>query len=315
MSIRHFLAGAVAAVGALGLGLGAGMRLVPNETAISPIARIFDSLAPWFLAGAVVAGLVLMALSARKTGLVLLGAGILAVGQLWVDHRAVSAPLTPDRRADLRVLFFNMLGENAAWADRIVTAILAENPDVVVIAEGEGLYPALARLRDAYVFVSPCGFENCELVVATRRAPARFWTLSLNAAWGDRYAVAELASQNGKQVFVAASQSVKPWLSGIAESEQLRLAAQYDWLSGPVVAVGDFNAAPWGYSLYDVLRRSDMKALRWPVATWPAAAGAFGVPIDHVLVKGGARVVAVRPFGQDMGSNHRGLVADIALPQ
>ena len=81
-----------------------------------------------------------------------------------------------------------------------------------------------------------------------------------------------------------------------------------------MVAVGDFNAAPWGKSVQNVLKSSGMKALRWPVPTWPAAAGSFGLPIDHVLVRGGARVVAVHPFGVALNSNHRGLMADISLP-
>jgi endonuclease/exonuclease/phosphatase (EEP) superfamily protein YafD len=310
----QFLAGLCTAFGLLALVMGSVLRLVPNSTPISAIARSFDSLSPWFLALSLLAGLLVALLGRRWLGAGLVLASLGAASHLWSDHRAFSLPLAPELTSDLRVIFFNMYGDNAAYADRIVTAVIEADADVLVIAEGEGLHPALARLREAYKFVSPCAYEDCELIVASKRDPLRFWTLSLNAAWDDRYGVAELTTRTGKGYFLAASHSVKPWLSGIAESEQVRLAAQYNWLSGPVVAVGDFNAAPWGYSMRNVLKPSGMKALRWPVPTWPAGAGALGVPIDHILVRGGARVVAVQPFGPDLNSNHRGLLAEIALP-
>ena len=52
----------------------------------------------------------------------------------------------------------------------------------------------------------------------------------------------------------------------------------------------------------------------WPVPTWPAAAGRFGVPIDHVLVRGGPRLVSIAPWGAELGSDHRGLLAALSLP-
>jgi endonuclease/exonuclease/phosphatase (EEP) superfamily protein YafD len=144
--------------------------------------------------------------------------------------------------------------------------------------------------------------------------PLRSWKLKLNSAWPDRYAVSELETTSGKRVFLAVSHLAKPWLSGISEPEYAKLASQYDWLAGPVVAVGDFNAAPWALPMRHLLKQSGMKALRWPLATWPVAAGRFGIPIDQVLVHEGARVVRIAPFGDRQNSNHRGFVVDIALP-
>ncbi len=312
--VRQFWAGVVAGLGALALVVGELARIVPGGTPVTPLARIVDSLAPWALVVALLAGLLVLGLGSRWVGALLCAGAVGAGAHLWVDHRAVSLPLTPGRTADLRVIFFNVYGENAAFSDRIASAVIEADPDVVVFAEAEAVYAAMRRLGGHFDFISPCAFDDCQVVVATKRDPLRFWRLTLNDAFPDRYAVAELETDGGKRVFLAAAHLVKPWLSGIAEPEQARLISQYDWLSGPVVGVGDFNAAPWGQSLHAVLRGSGMRALRVPIPSWPRQAGGLGVPIDHVLVKGGARVVAARPFGDALNSNHRGILADIALP-
>ncbi|HDR27704.1 endonuclease/exonuclease/phosphatase family protein [Rhodovulum sp.] len=312
--LKAQFAGAVAMAGALCLLAGTAFRFVPTEAFPGALARILDSLSPWFLALALLAAAMAAALGVRRTGF---GLGVLAglaLGQLALQHRALSLPLAPERAADIRVLFFNALGGNAAFGDRIVSAVLATDADIVVIAEGKAIYPALARLRAHYAFVSPCAFEACELVVATRIPPKRFWRLSLNPVWDNRYAVAEMHTAGGAEFHLAASHLAKPWLVGISEAELARLTAQYDWLPGPVVALGDFNAAPWSLGMRRLLRRTGLRALRVPLPTWPARAGALGVPIDHVLVRDGARVVRVQPFGAGLNSNHRGFVADIALP-
>lgn len=314
MSLKANCAGALALTATACLGAGALMRFVPTETPLGAVARIFDSLAPWFLALALLSALLALRLGLRRTGAVLAVAALLCAGLLIRDHARLSLPEEPGRATDLRVLFFNALGDNSPHGDRIVTAILDQDPDIVVIAEAEAIYPALKRLRAAYDFVSPCTFEFCSLVVATRAPPLRFWRLSLNPAWEKRYAVTEVETGTGKRVFLAASHLMKPWLTGLSEVELARLTAQYDWLAGPVVAVGDFNMAPWSLPMRKLLKHTGMRAQRWPIPTWPAAFGPLGVPIDQVLVHEGARVVRTIPFGSQLNSNHRGFIADIALP-
>lgn len=312
--LKAQLAGAAVLTAALCLLAGIVFRFVPTETFPGALARLLDSLSPWFLAFALLAAGLSAGLGARRAGFGLIALTTLAFGQLALQHRALSLPLAPGRAVDLRVLFFNAREENAAYGDRIVSAVLESGADVVVIAEGEAIHPALARLREAYAFVSPCAVETCGLVVALRVPPERFWRLDLNPVWGKRYAVAELQTASGARVHLAASHLMKPWLTGITESELGRLSAQYDWLPGPVVAVGDFNAAPWSLGMRRLLRQTGLRALRVPLPTWPARAGALGIPIDHVLVRDGVRVVRVRVFGARLNSNHRGFVAEIALP-
>lgn len=314
VSPKANIAGALALISAIALAVGALARLVPAAAPAGAVARMFDSLAPGLLALAFLFALLSLACGLRRFGLGLALAAVFAAALLVRDHARLSLPLTPDRGADLRLLFFNALADNTAHGDRIVSAILAENPDIVVIAEAEAIHPALDRLQAVYGFVSPCDSGSCGLLVATRLPLLRFWRLSLNPAWENRYAVAELETGTGKRFFLAAVHLMKPWFTGLSEVELAQLAAQYDWLAGPAVAVGDFNMAPWSLPMRRLLAHTGFRAPRRPVPTWPAGLGALGVPIDHVLVHDGPRVVAIAPFGAALSSNHRGLVADIALP-
>lgn len=212
------------------------------------------------------------------------------------------------------MVFLNAFGSQAPDPEKIVDAAVAEDADVIVFAESGGVLPVLGRLPPDYGWVSPCAAETCEVLMIAKSRPIRFWRLSLNAAWPDRYAVAEFEAAAGQRFFLAGVHMVKPWFSGIAESEQAKLAAQFNWFDLPAVTVGDFNAAPWSLPFQRLLRATDMHSVPLSPATWPAAFGALGVPIDHALVHGGARVVGLRPFGGALGSNHRGLIVDISLP-
>jgi endonuclease/exonuclease/phosphatase (EEP) superfamily protein YafD len=306
------LAGALAALSVLALALGAGAVHVPPGTDLSAVARMADSLAPLCLALATLLALGAALAGLRRSGGALTLAAILAAGHLaWVQARA-GQPLATDQPPDLTVLFLNAFADDGARADRILDAVLAEEADVVVIAEAAAIAPALDRLRAAYPFVTDC--DGCEVVAAARTAPLRFWRLQLNPAWAPRYAVAELELPDGRRLFLAASHLVKPWYTSLADTERAQLAAQWAWFDGPVVAVGDFNAAPWSRPMRDLTNATGFRPLRLPPGTWPAAAGALGVPIDQVLTGNGAQITSVRTFGTETGSNHRGIVAGIALP-
>ena len=88
-------------------------------------------------------------------------------------------------------------------------------------------------------------------------------------------------------------------------------------LAGPVVAVGDFNAAPWSAPVMRLIART---GLRYGPGAWigsfPAelAGRTFptwvGVSIDLLLASGGAAVVA-RRHGARIGSDHWPLIAEI----
>ena len=78
--------------------------------------------------------------------------------------------------------------------------------------------------------------------------------------------------------------------------------------------MGDFNAAPWSRSLWRLERAHGLRHPSRPIATWPRELGGFGLPIDHILLRGPAGFQEISPWGEALGSNHRGLLARVALP-
>ncbi len=307
-------AGACAVLAALALAAGALARHVPTPAALGPLARMTDSLAPWLLAGAALAAVATATLGLRRMGAALTLGALVAAGSLALEQHRQGRSLAPDRPTDLRLLHLNALADDGARAGAIIDAVLAEDADVVVVLEARAIRPALDRLRDAYPYVSPCDADTCEIVIASRTVPTRVWQLQLNPAWPPRYAVAEIELAPGRRVFVAASHLVKPWYGGLAVSEAAQLAAQWAWFEGPVIAVGDFNAAPWSGPLRHVAATSGLRPLRRPPATWPVGMGPLGLPIDLAFTGNGAEITGIRRFGAGLGSNHAGFVAGIALP-
>jgi endonuclease/exonuclease/phosphatase (EEP) superfamily protein YafD len=313
VSVRAGLAGASAALSLVATGSAFFGWVCPTESLFGPLARMLDAFAP----GLLVLGLGLAIVAALLGGRIaggLLALAALAGGGLHVSsYRAFTHPALTQAEPALRVLFFNVRSDNEAAAAEIVEAARASGADIAVFAEASALRPALDALGEAYAFVTPCPEEDCEILVASSLPVRRSWSLSLNAAWPDRYAVLEVEVPGQGPLFLAVSHLVKPWMSGIAEPELARLTAQWDWFEGPVVAVGDFNMPPWSRPMRVLMEATGFRGLRGQPGTWAAAPAIPALPIDQVLVRGGPRVVAFETFGERLGSNHLGFVADIAL--
>jgi endonuclease/exonuclease/phosphatase (EEP) superfamily protein YafD len=81
------------------------------------------------------------------------------------------------------------------------------------------------------------------------------------------------------------------------------------------ILLGDLNTTPWAASL-DRLAFSrglrDARHGQGVLATWPADSRLLRIPIDHCLLRGAWRVVDMR-VGEPCGSDHLGLIVDLAL--
>jgi len=118
---------------------------------------------------------------------------------------------------------------------------------------------------------------------------------------------------SGAPFTLIVAHKLKPWFASMVEQQDAQLRARVNDIAGPLVVVGDFNAAPWSAPSRELIDATGLRAPRLPVPTWPVEAGRFGVPIDNIFVRGGARLTDLQPFGDDLGSNHRGLLAEVAV--
>ncbi len=304
--------GAIACLAFLAIGIGVASPLLPDSSTIGVLARIFGSLAPLFLVAGACLGLVLIPLRAGRMGLFFIAASALSLGLFAARHVMVSQPLDPAAAPDLRVIFFNVLFENTTNGDRILQAVREADPDVVVFSEAIALRKEAEVLKAEFPYHVGCE-RACEVFALSRIEPTNIQLFSLSNRWQQRMAALHFELPDGRGLNVVAAHMLKTWFHDLAGKERAELFVAINRMEGPTVLMGDFNSAPWSFPMFDVYRNAGFAPLRRPVGTWPASAGDLGLPIDHMLVRDGAVLVNLQPFGGDLGSNHRGLLADIAV--
>ena len=104
---------------------------------------------------------------------------------------------------------------------------------------------------------------------------------------------------------------VKPYFDDFADEELERLAEILGGMTGPMVLAGDFNAAAWSNSVDNLAWRSNLMPGPSYPATWPVPLGPLGVPIDNIFTRAPLSIARVRSLDDALGSNHRGLMAEI----
>ncbi|KAJ55274.1 hypothetical protein ACMU_11275 [Actibacterium mucosum KCTC 23349] len=308
---RQRLTGVLICLSLLALCIGGISPWVLTNGVLGVMSSLNANLAPLHLLAAFLCGLFLAALGAWRWARFVVLAALLLSSALVARHLVNSAPLAADREADLKVLFFNILQDNQYDALDLAAQIVAADADIVVLAESEGLREGQAVLQAAYPHVAVCEGQ-CGLRVYFREAPAHV-KLHKAAAFYDRKFIA--AKLGFADVTVIAAHMLKPWIEEQAVNQKRHLVRLVNRTQGPVVVVGDFNAAPWAASLAALTWETQLRLPRRPIGSWPAKWGDYGVPIDYVLTGREAQLLSLSPFGEGLGSNHRGFVAEIVLPE
>jgi endonuclease/exonuclease/phosphatase (EEP) superfamily protein YafD len=119
-------------------------------------------------------------------------------------------------------------------------------------------------------------------------------------------------------ILVIATHPPPPMSAQYADWHDRQTAALADLVAAsrdPVVLVGDLNATP-GSEAHRRLLAAGLRDTRqghgWQ-PTWPASLGWAGIPIDHLLVSPAVGCPR-RDLSPDLGSDHRGVVADLRVP-
>ena len=293
----------------------------PERGVILDAQRMLENLLPQAaLLGLVLAGaLALLGRRRLALALVLLNlAGAAQVGwRLWQggDPLWAAAAPVPDVPV-LDVLWFNLLKDNPLPPAELVGALAAAPADVVILGEAAALRPVLddPALGRAFPVQAGCRGTRCELLVLARDPRARLSIRRLYPPRIERIARVEIGGAPGApDLTVLGMHLYKPWYAGPAAHDNWFAVDEIGRTRGPLAVVGDFNAAPWSDRIRILHNLCGMRGLRRPPPTWPKSLGSFGVPIDQVLTRSGARVVTARAWGQGLGSNHLGLLARIAI--
>lgn len=258
----------------------------------------------------------LVVLGAPRRAMLLLAVIVLSVGQGgWVvfDQLARRASLEAAPQAgSFSLLSFNVMATNPEGG-RIAAHLEETLPDVAILLEASAAAAEMPRLDAAYPHRIGCAApDNCDTVLLSRLPVEASQIYRIGPFKRERLIVARIAVA-GRSVTVMALHLSKPYFDDFAWIELSEVRALLRKVEGPLVLAGDFNAAPWAY--WEARIASQMQLVPAPTfpATWPVALGDFGVPIDNVFTRE-ALVTRISALADPMGSNHRGLVATIAIP-
>lgn len=214
----------------------------------------------------------------------------------------------------LRLMSINILMTNFENSQAIRDMILQSGADIVNVMEAAPLKRELGALSAVYPHRIGCGemTKHCDLMVLSKTPLASPAIYTLSNVFVERMMLAQV-SLGGQTVHVAAIHTTKPYFDAFQTFELVNAARVLGRVEGPLVLSGDFNASSLAPNIRQFLRWTGLRTAGWEPPTWPDWAGWLGVPIDHVYVRPPLRITSLRRLPDPLGSNHYGLVADIAL--
>ncbi len=270
-----------------------------------------------FVAG----GLILItAAIARRLATVAAMAGFVVVANSFpmLPYAVPQVAHAHAEEARIRILTANVRYRNNDYA-RALDLIEIENPDIIGLQEVTSAWiDGLAPLHERYPYRVAWPEEGAYGLALFSRIPIEELGTSPYREANQLTAISVTAEFLEKPVILTLAHLVAPTTPVRAAIRNRQIGK----IAGMVradqelsnILIGDLNMTPWSPH-YSVLQQAglDNAALgRGYVATWPAVAGSFGIPIDHILLPHGFHVQQLRT-GASFGSDHLPLVADVAI--
>lgn len=239
---------------------------------------------------------------------------VLAVHGVVMAREFVEAAVEESRPAIFRLMSFNIENDNFANGPAIADMVIASGADVVNILEAEPLLSELPRLLKTYPYYVGCGIgmEQCDTLVLSKRPLIEPRIRNLGLLWRNRLTISTI-DFDGRKVNFLAAHLTKPYYDEFHGLEIADLAEVIPSLPGPLVLAGDFNTSILAPDVQSLMRSQGLGTVSLEPATWPIAAGPFGIPIDHIFSKAPLRLKSVRRIADSYGSNHFGLMAEFAI--
>lgn len=313
------------ALGVAGLAIMALFGFAVPELDLLNHAQIF--LLPGTLIGLVIVTVLLRG-TLRSLALIMVLVGAAASANVMVPEfiGSLRTRPAPPVSGTITMMTHNLFGMNYEM-DKVIAAIRAEDPDIIVLQEyfGEQATDLHPLLLDDYPFFVRCrGGKRANLGLYSRLP---FEQTEDGACPGDAYGttrtahiLARFQSSAGKSFSVITTHMDWP-IPVTRQHEQLSaLSDVVEKIEGPMILAGDFNSTPWSYSLRDFVARNGFTRETMSLATYPLSWFYFGawrdtipfLPLDYVMVRGGIRVHDLHA-GRKTASDHLPVVFSFSV--
>ncbi|MBL9174084.1 MAG: endonuclease/exonuclease/phosphatase family protein [Verrucomicrobiales bacterium] len=254
----------------------------------------------------------------RRASCVAAGLGVLVNGGLvlW-EARPVGQPRDPAGDV-IRLLSINVNTANRR-SDLVLKAIGQADPDVILLMEVDPRWMKdLAPLRTRYPFrLEEARTDNFGIALLSR-LPLDEGRVEELSGTEVPSILAAVRTPHGV-VHLAGTHPLPPGSREDAAERNRQLDALAERAAAhpqTSVILGDLNITPWSPHFPQLLRAGHLLRAHpgWGVfATWQVDQPWFSLPLDHCLV---SPSIAVRRLevGPDVGSDHRPLLAELAVP-
>ncbi len=270
----------------------------------------------------IAASLPLFATRLLKVGAIAILGALLAIasasGSVPVAGLGMAyGPLYPKKEGQpkYRVLQLNLRYDNMETG-KVLSLIGRVRPDVLTLDEVSASWAQrLQVIRPTYPYGILCPFPNHRDGVAllSRRPLAD----GAKAFCDDRGALAvATVAFGGSAVQVASLHLGWPW--PFEQAWQIGgLAPHFAELGETAILAGDFNAAPWSYSVRRIADAGNLTLMPSAGPTWlelrlPRFLAFAGLPIDQVMTKGDVLVHSIEAL-DDVGSDHLPVLVEFSL--
>lgn len=301
--------------------------LVTAAAGLSGVLVLFGFLSPWLAAAdsvahfrfhltavmALLAALLAILGSWRRAGLAAILSAIGAAGVVPVLG-VLQAPASVGESRVINVVQLNLSFRNRT-PEAVAKFVRAADADIVTLQEVTGRTgKVMGLLASDYPNRVRCPYARVGGVAVLSRLPrARGEAQGCIEGQGLSW-IRVIAG--GQELTVASLHLHWPW--PFRQHRQIGELEKYlRILPRPVLLAGDFNAAPWSHAVQrvaDATGDSVAPGLRFSFgiqfSPWTPS---LPIPIDHILLPGDITPLDLQ-LGPELGSDHRPIVARLALP-
>lgn len=283
------------------------------------ILAFFESLQTHISLFAILLALIAFAFKRHWYAVFLTAAGaVLLIHSVFMLQEYATSSLVASAEAGgghFRLLSFNIEDSNFENGTRIADLIVGSNADVVEIFEAGPVFSDMDRILKIYPYRIGCGVmtTDCDSLLLSKRPLQTQLMRSLGSLWDNRFILASI-DMDGQPVNFASVHLSKPYFDEFHQVELGLLAAALEDVKGPLLLAGDFNASVITPDMREFLAATGLRHVFPEPATWPIAAGAYGITIDHVFARAPLRLISVKQIPDAMGSNHFGLMTEFSVP-